>query len=485
MPDLATSRPAVLGDRYRLGELIGRGGMADVYAGVDQVLGRRVAVKLLRAITPDSDDRARFEAETRTLARLNHPGLVTVLDAGTEGDLPYLVMELVPGTNLAECCAGQVLDPEYVAAVGARLADALAYVHEQGVVHRDIKPGNVLLRPDGRVLLADFGIAKLVDRATQLTAVGITVGTAPYLAPEQVGKGEIGPATDVYSLGLVLLEMLTGVRAYPGPPLESALARLSTPPDIPSEVPAGWQALLRVMTATSPADRPAMAEVRVAIDDLIGEPDTAPSAAGLPLGGVSETEPLAIPGSAYGQATAPPVRRYAAAAVDAARSGWRRLTPQQWLLGGGLLVVTVLVLLLLPNLFAEGGGSKNGSDVPDNVPIALEPELRSLHRAAAGAPALAEQLSRVDSALVDRDYAEARTALDGLIRDTIAARDAGQIDGDQADRVMAASAQLIAALPDIPTNLLPTPTPTKDGKKHDNKGHGNGDGNGNGDGDGD
>jgi hypothetical protein len=148
-------------------------------------------------------------------------------------------------------------------------------------------------------------------------------------------------------------------------------------------------------------------------------------------------------------------------------------------------VVTVLVLLLLPNLFAEGGGSKNGSDVPDNVPIALEPELRSLHRAAAGAPALAEQLSRVDSALVDRDYAEARTALDGLIRDTIAARDAGQIDGDQADQVMAASAQLIAALPDIPTNLLPTPTPTKDGKKHDNKGHGNGDGNGNGDGDGD
>jgi len=355
-------------------------------------------------------------------------------------------------------------------------------VHEQGVVHRDIKPGNVLLRPDGRVLLADFGIAKLVDRTTQLTAAGIAVGTAAYLAPEQVGKGEIGPAADVYSLGLVLLEMLTGVRAYPGPPLESALARLSTPPDIPSEVPAGWHALLRAMTATSPAARPGMAEVRAAIENLAGKRDTAPSASGLPVGGTAETEPLAISGYADGQTTIPPVRRYGAAAVEAARFGWGRLTPWQWLLGGGLLLVTMAVLLLLPNLLADGRGPNTGSDVPDNVPVALEQDLRSLHQAVAGAPALTEQLSRVDGALVDRDYAEAHTALDGLIRDTIAARDAGQLDGDHADRVMAASAQLIAALPDGLTNPLPTPTPT-DSKKHDNKGHGNGDGNGNGNGD--
>ena len=483
MAHLATSRPAVLGERYRLGELIGRGGMADVYAGVDQVLGRRVAVKLLRAIAPDSNDRARFEAETRTLAGLNHPGLVTVLDAGTEGELPYLVMELVPGTNLAACCSGQALDPEYVAAVGARLADALGYVHEQGVVHRDVKPGNVLLRPDGRVLLADFGIAKLVDRTSQHTAAGITIGTAPYLAPEQVGGGEISPATDVYSLGLVLLEMLTGVRAYPGTPVESALARLSSPPEIPPEVPAGWQALLRAMTATSPGDRPTMTEVRAAVENLSGQPDTGPLTAGLPLGATPETEPLAVSGGSASRATAIPGRRYAAMAVGAARSGWALFTPRQRLLGVGLLVATVLVGLLLPQLPAAGRGPGADSELPANVPIALQPDLLSLHQAAAGVPALAEQLSRVDSALVDHDYAEARAALDALIRDTIAARDAGQLSGDQANRVMAASAQLSADMPASFTNPLPTPTPTERGKKHDNKGHGNGDGNGNGDGD--
>ncbi|MGH8834904.1 MAG: serine/threonine-protein kinase [Actinomycetes bacterium] len=482
MADLATSRPTVLGGRYRLDELIGRGGMADVYAGVDQVLGRRVAVKLLRAIAPDSDDRARFEAETRTLARLSHPGLVTVLDAGTEGELPYLVMELVPGTNLAACCSGRSLDPDYVAAVGAHLGAALAYVHEQGVVHRDVKPGNVLLRPDGRVLLADFGIAKLVDRSVQLTSAGITIGTAPYLAPEQVGGGEIGPATDVYSFGLVLLEMLTGERAYPGAPVESALARLSAPPNVPQEVPAGWQPLLRTMTATNPGDRPTMAEVRATIETLSGDPDTGLAAARLPLGAAPETEPLAIPDAVDGRAITVAGRRHGAEVLGALRSGWSWLTPRQRLVGVGLLVGAALVLLLLPQLLAAGRGSGTDSELPANVPVALRQDLRSLHQAAAGVPALAEQLSRVDGALVDRDYPAARAALDALIRDTIAARDAGQLSADQADSIMAASAQLIADLPSGVTNPSPTPTPTEPGKKHDNKGRGNGDDNGGGNG---
>lgn len=372
MADLATSRPDVLGDRYELDELIARGGMADVYVGTDRVLGRRVAVKLLRALAPDDAHRARFEAETRTLAGLNHPGLVTVLDAGTEADTPYLVMELVPGTNLADCCTGQRLDPQYVADLGARLADALAYVHEQGVVHRDVKPGNVLLGEDGRVLLTDFGIAKLAGQSAPLTTAGITISTAAYLAPEQVRRGDIGPATDVYSLGLVLLEALTGVRAYPGPPLEAALARINTPPHIPAAVPASWRALLRSMTAVNPADRPTTAEVRSTLqglaDGMGAQPAAAQPTAGLavekpetdpagevPLGGSPDTQSLSIPAGA-------------SEPRGALRSGWDRLTPPGRLLAAALAIVAALLVLLVPQLLATGGEPVSPQP-PANTPL--------------------------------------------------------------------------------------------------------------------
>jgi serine/threonine protein kinase len=168
-------------------------------------------------------------------------------------------MELVDGETLADTIRRGPVPADRVAEVGARLADALAYVHAQGLVHRDVKPANVLLGKDGRVRLTDFGIARLVD-AAKVTATGLTVGTASYLSPEQVTSDPVGPPTDIYALGLVLLECLKGEREYPGSAVEVALARLNRQPVIPP-LPGGWGGLLAAMTDRDPARRPTAKQV--------------------------------------------------------------------------------------------------------------------------------------------------------------------------------------------------------------------------------
>jgi serine/threonine protein kinase len=168
-------------------------------------------------------------------------------------------MELVDGETLADTIRRGPVPADRVAEVGARLADALAYVHAQGLVHRDVKPANVLLGKDGRVRLTDFGIARLVD-AAKVTATGLTVGTASYLSPEQVTSDPVGPPTDIYALGLVLLECLKGEREYPGSAVEVALARLNRQPVIP-RLPAGWGGLLAAMTDRDPSRRPTAKQV--------------------------------------------------------------------------------------------------------------------------------------------------------------------------------------------------------------------------------
>ncbi|TFD30877.1 serine/threonine protein kinase [Cryobacterium cryoconiti] len=238
--------------------------MASVYRATDLFLGRTVAVKLFRLDTADDAGPERQSGEVTVLANLNHFALVTLFDAGTaviDGvSRTFIVMELVDGTDLRSKIAAGALNPEEVAVMGADLAEALHYVHAQGIIHRDIKPANVLLAPSGfpgramHAKLADFGIARLFD-ATRLTATGSLLGTAGYLSPEQALGSTIGPPSDVYSLGLVLLECLTGERAFTGTAIESAMARLQRQPHIPVELGQAWAEVLLGMTAREPAER--------------------------------------------------------------------------------------------------------------------------------------------------------------------------------------------------------------------------------------
>ncbi|MGY6019901.1 serine/threonine-protein kinase [Streptomyces spinosirectus] len=244
----------VLSGRYRLGGRIGSGGMADVYEAIDTRLGRPVAVKVFR---PGSDPEPGncLAAEAVLLARLEHPGLVTVYDSGRHGDRAYLVMQLIDGPTLRGLLTSGTLPQRRVVKLGGALARALAHVHRAGIVHRDIKPSNVLLDTTGDPHLADFGIARLTN-ATRRTAPDALTGTAAYLAPEQVEGRHIGPPTDVYALGLVLLECLKGELEYQGTPLETAIARLHRPPTIPAWLAPGLADLLRAMTAQAPEARP-------------------------------------------------------------------------------------------------------------------------------------------------------------------------------------------------------------------------------------
>ncbi|CAN7421059.1 serine/threonine-protein kinase [Pseudarthrobacter oxydans] len=275
----------VVGGRYRLGEVIGRGGMSSVYCARDENLGRDVALKLFAPQAPDADELKRQEAEIQLLATLNHPGLVTLFDAGIDTRIPdeprpFLTMELVEGQDLRARIRHSTVPLEELAVIGAGIADALAYVHGLGVIHRDIKPGNILLvqiRPGEplRPKLTDFGIARIVD-ATRLTATGTMVGTAAYLSPEQALGKPLGPSTDIYSLGLVLLECIKGTVEYPGSAVESAVARLHRAPEIPEDLPSEWADLIRSMTAIEPLERPAAADIETALRQALVSPASTP-----------------------------------------------------------------------------------------------------------------------------------------------------------------------------------------------------------------
>jgi eukaryotic-like serine/threonine-protein kinase len=261
--------------RYRLDSLIGRGGMASVYRGEDLALGRPVAVKVFAETAEGIDDAERRKSETALLASLAHRALVRLYDASRDPDTgrEFLVMELIDGRDLREALKVGPLSPADAAGLLADLAEALHVMHERGIVHRDVKPANVLLEPahlPGRnwnAKLADFGIARLIDDA-RLTRTGLLVGTPGYLSPEQVTGTGPGQAADIYSLGLLALEARTGDTAFPGPAVESASARLVRDPEIPESLGPDWVSLLRAMTAREPGDRPSALDVAVAATTL-------------------------------------------------------------------------------------------------------------------------------------------------------------------------------------------------------------------------
>ncbi|WP_051476779.1 serine/threonine-protein kinase [Arthrobacter sp. Br18] len=271
----------VLGDRYALGVLIGQGGMASVYQATDELLGREVAVKVFRASSTTQNDAQRQHGEGKVLAGLNHPNLVTVFDIGTDTSTlhpqTYLVMELVRGTDLQRAKHQGPFASAPAATLGSGIADALADIHGRGIIHRDVKPGNILISNDEnlhgrtRYKLTDFGIARVLDES-RLTGTGQSIGTAAYSSPEQARGGPVTSASDVYSLGLVLLETLTGVTAFPGPAAASAVARLHRDPDIPVTLGDPWVGLLTRMTAQDAAARPRAADVSATLqnDPLFG-----------------------------------------------------------------------------------------------------------------------------------------------------------------------------------------------------------------------
>jgi serine/threonine protein kinase len=411
--------PRVLGDRYELGPLLGRGGMADVFRAEDRTLQRPVAVKVLREVAGDEPDRARFVSEARTLAGLSHSGLVTVLDAGFGlGDggsvdanaHPFLVMELVDGRTIGQVVQDSgALPLEDVGSVGAQVAEALAYVHRNGVVHRDVKPGNILLGPRHRVRLADFGVARLVADSSGHTRTGHVIGTAAYLAPEQVTGDEVSGATDVYSLGLVLLEAVTGRREFPGAATEAAVARLHRDPEVPDSLPEEWRELLSRMLARDPAGRPSADEVAERLrayapgnipqpaeptpdavtTPLLGRPDPLAAAPDVPEGGSSRasTRVMPEPGTSpatekrpvhdrLGDALAHNVGRHASSVWGAAKSSSEAQR--------GIAAVVAALVLFLVVVAVAGGTSSSGDDLPDNTPSELVEPLQDLHDAVEG-----------------------------------------------------------------------------------------------------
>lgn len=247
--------------------------MADVHRAKDLLLEREVAVKLLRPRPDDTVAAARFGTEARTLAAVSDPHVITILDVSRpEEPRPFLVMELIDGPSLGERLHETgPMDEATVRALGIQLARGLGAAHQRGIIHRDVKPGNILLKSDDTAILTDFGISRLADDDSQHTAAGHVVGSPAYLAPEQVSGVQPTPAVDIYALGLVLLECYTGSRVYPGPPVEAAMARLVAAPAIPVSLPSDLRDLLVAMTAAEPAERPTAEQVAAALDPLNGQ----------------------------------------------------------------------------------------------------------------------------------------------------------------------------------------------------------------------
>jgi beta-lactam-binding protein with PASTA domain/predicted Ser/Thr protein kinase len=251
--------------RYRIVRKLGAGGMADVYLAEDQELGRRVAIKILNGRHANDDQFIeRFRREAKNAAALNHPNIVSIYDRGEAEDTYYIAMEFLDGRSLKELIVGHGTAPVKVAVEYARqILSALRFAHRHGIVHRDIKPHNVLVDREGRVKVTDFGIARA--GASQMTETGSIVGTAQYLSPEQARGGEVDQRSDLYSLGIVLYELLTGKTPFEGDtPVEIAMKHLSTPPQPPSklraDIPGELDMVVLRALAKNPDDRYQSAE---------------------------------------------------------------------------------------------------------------------------------------------------------------------------------------------------------------------------------
>ncbi|WUS97382.1 serine/threonine protein kinase [Streptomyces sp. NBC_00708] len=350
----------LIGGRYELATILGQGGMGQVWTAYDQRLDRRVAVKLLRPdrvtgpIGGEAADelRRRFVRECRVTAQVDHPGLVTVHDAGSDGDDLFLVMQYVEGADLGDHLAEHDPYPwPWAVAVAAQLCAVLSAVHAVPIVHRDLKPRNVMVRPDGTVLVLDLGVASVLDTdTTRLTHTGSPIGSPAYMAPEQAMGGAVGPYTDLYALGVLLHELLSGDVPFAGSTALGVLHRHLYEPPLPvrqirPDIPEALEALVLRLLAKDPQHRPADAqEVYAQLAPLLPARDSRP-----PSGPLDPTRPFLRPHAPWpDRATVPPPARPApaparpdvAAAVDEVKRllGEGRITQAVDMLGGLLPV---------------------------------------------------------------------------------------------------------------------------------------------------
>src|SRR5215212_1738964 len=366
-------RGTLIDDRYAILETLGGGGMAEVFLARDEVLGRRVALKVLRGqYAGDEEFVERFRREAKSAAALNHPNIVQVYDQGRANDgTYYMAMEYVPGGTLKERIVREgPLDPREAAGIAARVAEALDVAHGRGIVHRDIKPQNILISESGAAKVADFGIARAAASKT-VTETSLILGTAAYMSPEQVRGERVGPASDLYSLGVVLYEMLTGQLPYAADnPLATAMKHLDEPPRRPREanpaVPEGMDALTAKLLAKDPGDRYASA-AELAEDLRRVRDGLPPLAAGLGQGTTAR-----VPQDAGMTRTAPTV---VAPRSRGTGSGTRReLLPLVALLSGVVVLGGLAWALTRGTLGGDtpAAGGAQRVEVPGVVSLPLE-----------------------------------------------------------------------------------------------------------------
>ncbi|HEX2038650.1 MAG TPA: serine/threonine-protein kinase [Acidimicrobiales bacterium] len=469
MATQTTQAERVLGGRYRLGRLLGRGGMAEVYEGLDERLGRPVAVKVLRSgLRRRAELRERFAQEARSAARLSHPNVVAVYDTGEDDGTPFLVMERLPGETLADRLAAGPVEPEWLRRLAGDVLAALGAAHDAGVLHRDVKPGNILIAEDGCAKVADFGIAKTAEEATggDTTATGMLLGTPAYLAPERIDGRPATPASDLYSLGVVLYEALAGRKPFDGDTPVAVAHNVRH-----AEVPPlrGWRpdldpTLVAVVERAMHRDPSARFAAAREMAEALGVHGR-PSAVVGPLDGdatsIMRREAL---GNGDGT-TALPVEQ-PAAVVRRARSAVRL----PWWVPH--VVVTVGILLLLAALVQAGRNGTQGGVEPERAELAgALRDLAGRVRVGDGprGPELGDRLGQVASEVEAGGGSQSANA---LLADVAAWHGQRQVY----DRAASEATSLLLRVPgaQLPTTTTAAPTTTQPPEDGDDDDRGRG-----------
>ncbi|KJL34098.1 protein kinase domain-containing protein [Microbacterium azadirachtae] len=366
------------GGRYELQSRIAIGGMGEVWEATDHVIGRTVAIKILKdEYMGDPGFLERFRAEARHAALVNHEGIASVFDYGEENGSAYLVMELVPGEALSTIIEREgSLSADKTLDIVAQTASALQAAHAAGLVHRDIKPGNLLITPDGRVKITDFGIARIADQVP-LTATGQVMGTVQYLSPEQASGHAASPATDIYSLGIVAYECLAGKRPFTGESqVAIAMAQINdTPPPLPPTVPQPVQNLVMAMIAKKPADRPSSAATVARAAQALRRGDLNSAAIAVPAviagvvgagavaGATGDDAMTQLLGATQGATTIMPTTAQIPTEADEAPEKKKR-SPWTWPL---IALIALLVIVLGGTVFALLSNQKAPEPAPSTT----------------------------------------------------------------------------------------------------------------------